>query len=722
MSQPNTPLRPLNISPRTEARRWRTVPLCATLLLLAACGGADHTPVAPTTAEPIDTAAATPERRFVLWTPGREAAVQAEQAAISGDASGSEVRLVVRMNPAAVQPMGRATMAGSSSGEGGDAAAQRARDLAAKADAVVSASNDVMALSIRSLAPTATVRQHYAHALEGFVVSVPWSQAQTVADELARNPAVDAVELDRPLAIEQASTARSLDARAWGVDRIDQRARAFDNLFRHTRTGQGVTAYVVDTGVSAHNQFGTRLKSGFSAVNDGQGTRDCHGHGTHVAGTVAGQTLGVAPGASIVPVRVLDCRGSGASTGVLAGLDWIAANGTRPAVVNMSLGGPAFTSLDAAAQRLVAGGFTVVAAAGNSNIDACTQSPARASGLVTVAASDNADAKASFSNTGACVALWAPGTNIASAGIASATAVVAMNGTSMAAPHAAGAAALLLQAQPTATAAQVRTRLLQDATPNLVLGVTGSTTRAMLFAGEASTTTPTPTPPPPPPANVSVRPASITLSTAVPAVGLWSTTATVQVLNAQGAAVAGARVGGRYSHMMAEVSCTTAADGRCSITSAAAPWGAMPRIGFAVTGLSGTNMADAGNGVRYAQAVQPAAPVATVSALTGTMVRPAANSAQWTPHFYVTLTDAQRAPVAGALVQAQLSIHSGSRVVGLQILGCQTAANGQCRLVWTGPTLGSTHTGAVLDVKAVSRPYLAYSPGALTRATVGTVR
>jgi subtilisin family serine protease len=719
MSQPNTPLRPLNISPRSEAHRWRAVPLCATLALLAACGGADQAPVEPNTAAPSETAAATPERRFVLWTPGREAAVQAEQAAISGDASGSEVRLVVRMNPAAVQPMGRATMAGSS-GEAGDAAAQRARDLAAKADAVVSASNDVMTMSIRSLAPTATVRQHYAHALEGFVVSVPWSQAQAVADELARNPAVDAVELDRAIAIEQASTARTLDARAWGVDRLDQRARAFDNLFRHTRTGQGVTAYVVDTGVSAHNQFGTRLKSGFSAVNDGQGTRDCHGHGTHVAGTVAGQTLGVAPGASIVPVRVLDCRGSGASTGVLAGLDWIAANGTRPAVVNMSLGGPAFTSLDAAAQRLVASGFTVVAAAGNSNVDACTQSPARATGLVTVAASDNADAKASFSNTGTCVALWAPGTNIASAGIASATAVVAMNGTSMAAPHAAGAAALLLQAQPTATAAQVRTRLLQDATPNLVLGVTGSTTRAMLFAGEAGATTPTP--PPPPPANVAVRPASITLSTAVPAVGLWSTTATVQVLNAQGAAVAGARVAGRYSHMTAEVSCTTAANGRCSITSAPAPWGAMPKIGFAVTGLSGTSMADAGGGVRNAQAVQPAAPVATVSALTGTMVRPAANSAQWTPNFNVTLIDAQRAPVAGALVQAQLAIHSGSRVVGLQIVGCQTAANGQCRLAWTGPTLGSTHTGAVLDVKAVSRPYLAYSPGALTRATVGTVR
>jgi hypothetical protein len=362
----------------------------------------------------------------------------------------------------------------------------------------------------------------------------------------------------------------------------------------------------------------------------------------------------------------------------------------------------------------VTAGFTVVAAAGNSNVDACTQSPGRAAGLVTVAASDTADAKASFSNSGSCVALWAPGTNIASAGIASATAVVGMSGTSMAAPHAAGAAALLLQTQPTATAAQVRARLLQDATPNAVFAVTGATPRGLLYASDTTL--------PLPPPSIAVRPAAITMATTVPAPGLWAASAAVQVVNAQGAAVAGARVAGRFSHSTAEASCTTAADGRCSLAGPPAAWGATPRITVALTGLSGPQMADAGTGVRSAQVAQPAAPVASVSALSGSMVRPAPNSPQWTPQFNVTLADAQRAPVTGAVVQGLLRIHSGARVVGLQSVACQTAANGQCRVVWTGPTLGSTHTGAVLEVQAVSRAWLTYTPGPIKQATVGVVR
>ena len=694
--------------------RAACLPLCTSVLLLAACGGASEAPP-PDGAAATDAAPAAEERRFVLWEPGGEAAVRDEQARLADDPAADEVRLVVRLNPAPVQLSGRATMAGGNAREGGDASAQAALALAARAEAVASASQDVMAQSVRSLAPSARVGQHYAHALEAFVVSVPFGQAQAVADELARNPAVDTVELDRAIVLEQAGSVRTLDARAWGVDRIDQRARSFDGQFRNARNGTGVSAYVVDTGISAHSQFGTRLKTGFSAIADGKGTSDCQGHGTHVAGTVAGQTLGVASGAEVVPVRVLDCRGSGSATQVLAGLDWIAAQGRKPGVVNMSLGGPASPSLDAAVQRLSAAGFTVVVAAGNSNTDTCSVSPARAAGIVAVGASDNADAKASFSNTGPCVALWAPGTAIASAGIASSTAVVGMSGTSMAAPHAAGAAALLLQAQPAATAAQLRARLLQDATANGVLGLTGSTTRALLYAGETATA-------PPLPALVPVRPAALTMTTAVPAVGLWTATATVQVLNAQGAAVPGVRVAGRYAHMTAELACTTAADGRCAITSAAAPWATVTRIGFAVTGLSGPQMADAGTGVRSAQVVRPAAPVAKISALTGTMQRPSTGSAQWTPQFTATLVDATGAPVSGAAVQAQIAVHSGPRVVGLQVLSCQTAANGQCRLTWSGPALGANHTGAVLQVTGVTRPFLVYQPGTLTQATVGTVR
>ncbi len=714
MAMNREPLFPPVPGSTTGLLRAACVPLCASVLLLAACGGASDAPP-PDGAAAADAARVAEERRFVLWEPGREAAVRDEQARLADDPAADEVRLVVRLNPAAVLLSGRATMAGGTAGEGGDASAQRALALAAKAEAVASASQDVMVQSVRSLAPTARLGQQYAHALEAFVVSVPFGQAQAVADELARNPAVDTVELDRTIVLEQASTVRTLDARAWGVDRIDQRARAFDGLFRNARSGAGVTAYVVDTGVSAHSQFGTRLKTGFSAIADGKGTSDCQGHGTHVAGTVAGQTLGVAPGADVVPVRVLDCRGSGSATQVLAGLDWIAAQGRKPGVVNMSLGGGASPSLDAAAQRLSAAGFAVVAAAGNSNTDTCNFSPARAAGVVAVGATDTADTKASFSNTGTCVALWAPGTAIASAGIASDTAVVGMSGTSMAAPHAAGAAALLLQAQPAATAAQLRERLLQDATANAALGITGSTTRALLYAGESTTA-------PPLPALMPVRPAAVTMSTAVPAVGLWTARATVQVLNAQGAAVAGVRVAGRYAHMTAELACTTAADGRCAITSAAVPWAMVTRIGFAVTGLSGPQMADAGTGVRSAQVARPAAPVATLSALTGTMQRPSPGSTQWAPQFTATLVDAARAPVAGAVVQAQIAVHSGARVVGQQLLSCQTAANGQCRLAWSRPALGATHTGAVLKVTGVTRPFLVYQPGALTQATVGTVR
>ena len=709
-----------NTQSTSRGPRAAWLPVCAAvLLLLAACGGGSGPSAETAAAEPMLPTATVDDRRFVLWLPGTESAVRAEQAALADGSGGDEVRLVVRMNPAAVPADNRARMAGAAgaagAGEAGDATAQRARNLAAKAAAVALAADEITTLSIRSVAPGAAVRQTFAHALEGFVVSVPWSQAQAVADELARNPAVDAVEIDRPLTLDQATTpVRPLDARAWGVDRIDQRARAFDGAFRSARTGAGVTVHVVDSGVSPHGQFGTRLRSGFSAINDGNGTRDCHGHGTHVAGSAAGATVGVAPGANVVPVRVMDCKGSGSSSAVIAGLDWVAANGSRPGVVNLSIGGPAFSSIDAAAQRLVAAGFTVVAAAGNSNVDACTQSPARAAGLVTVAASDNADAKASYSNWGSCVALFAPGSNIVSAGIASSSAVVVMSGTSMASPHVAGASALLLQAQPAATAAQVRQLLVQGATPNTVLGVTTATTRALLYAGDATAAAP-------PPA-VAVRAGTITLVTQVPSIGAWTAKATVQVLNAQGQAVAGAKVAARFSNMTAGLNCTTATSGTCTLTSAAAPWGVMTKIGFAVTAITGTQMADSGAGTRSVQVSQPAAPVASVSAITGTMVRPAVNSPQWSPQFTVSLADAQRAPVAGAVVQGVLTVHSGARVVGLQTVACQTATNGQCKLSWTGPALGSTNTGAVLEVKAVTRPFLVYQAGAVKTGVVGTVK
>jgi subtilisin family serine protease len=697
----------------------------ALVLLLSACGGADE---APPAADIVAAPSATLEdRRFTLWAPEDEAALRAEQRQLDPATDGSTVQLIVRLNPAAVfAPERQALLGHTGNGESGDAAALRASQLAAKASAVASAAQAVLARSVVQAAPGAVVRQQFSHAVEAFVLAVPWDQADAVAAELARNPAVDAVEPDRRFTIGQATPpVRALDARAWGVDRIDQRSRVFDSSFRHTRNGSGTTVYVVDTGVNPHNEFGNRLVSGYSAINDGRGTADCQGHGTHVAGTAAGATLGVAPGARVVPVRVLDCSGSSSGSSVLQGLDWVAANGTRPGVVNMSLGGSASSTVDAAAQRLVTAGFSVVAAAGNSNIDACTQSPGRAAGLVTVAASDRNDVKASFSNWGSCVALWAPGTGIASAGHSSATAVAVMNGTSMAAPHAAGAVALLLQAQPTWAPAQVRQQLLAQASPNAVAGAPGSMSRSLLYAGEdgAVTTAPTPTPlPTPAPSIPTVSVRGITMTTQVPAVGSWKALAEVAVVDAAGRGVAGAQVTGRYSNSSKDISCTTAASGLCTLASANASWATVPVLGMAITAVKGTNLAYTGGGARNAQIARPAAPQASVAGLVGTMVRAKPTAVEWTPQFVVTMKDERGNLVVNATVRAAMQAHVGASVAAARTLSCRTGTAGTCTLVWNGTKLNATHTGAAVQVLDAQRDFLVYRPGAVSSASVGRIR
>jgi serine protease len=292
----------------------------------------------------------------------------------------------------------------------------------------------------------------------------------------------------------------------WGLDRIDQRNLPLDSQYTYNYTGSGVRAYIIDTGIyPAHQDFGGRVTAGFTAIADGRGSADCNGHGTHVAGTVGGATWGVAKGVTLVPVRVLDCSGSGFTSGVVAGLDWMVANVARPAVANMSLGGGASSTLDAAVARATAAGIAVAVSAGNSNSNACDVSPARAPSAMTIAASDSNDQRASFSSYGSCVDLFAPGVGITSAGISSPTSTSVKSGTSMSSPHVAGAAALVLQAFPSYSASQVDAYLKSIATADKISNP-NTVPNLLLYTTTIGGGTPPPPPPPPPPRPASASP------------------------------------------------------------------------------------------------------------------------------------------------------------------------------------------------------------------------
>jgi subtilisin family serine protease len=309
----------------------------------------------------------------------------------------------------------------------------------------------------------AAVSQLYATAVDGFAATLP----ATVVETLRRNPSVVSVEPD--VVVRTAATQRPTPS--WGLDRIDQAKLPLSSTFTTSAEGKGVTAYVVDTGLRAdHVDFTGRVRAGFSAVSDGQGTTDCNGHGTHVAGTLAGRTYGVAKSATVVPVRVLDCAGSGLFSQVVAGIDWVVRDHKAgvPAVANLSVGGPAGAALDEAVKALVADGVTVVVAAGNANVDACTTSPARVPAVLTVGATTSTDARASYSNWGKCLDLFAPGSAIVSASATSTTGSATMSGTSMATPHVAGSAAVLLSKQPTLSPGAVAYSLTHFSTPGVV--------------------------------------------------------------------------------------------------------------------------------------------------------------------------------------------------------------------------------------------------------------
>jgi hypothetical protein len=317
----------------------------------------------------------------------------------------------------------------------------------------------------------ARVRHTYQKGVKGFALELSAADAAT----LARDVRVRYVEEDAVVS-----------AASWGLDRIDQRVLPLDGSAPSSSGGAGVAVYLVDTGVASdHGELAGRVSEGFTAFEDGNGSSDCNGHGTHVAGIVAGSTFGVAKAASIIPVRVLDCNGAGTVSTVLAGLDWILeqhAASPVPAVVNMSLSGGLSSAVDSAVDGLVAAGLTTVVAAGNASEDACRTSPARVPGALTVGASTETDARAAFSNFGPCVDLFAPGTNIMSAWYADPSESTVSSGTSSAAPFVSGVAALWLESFPDATPAAIAESINSHATVDVLTDAGAGSLNRLLYA------------------------------------------------------------------------------------------------------------------------------------------------------------------------------------------------------------------------------------------------
>nr|WP_306337540.1 S8 family peptidase [Streptomyces sp. KL118A] len=333
----------------------------------------------------------------------------------------------------------------------------------------------------------------YRAALHGF--SARMSRVQ--AARLAADPRVAYVRQDTRVSIDTPQGGRSRSERSglaaqdqtqpnapWGLDRIDQRRLPLSTTYTYRTTAPGVSIYIIDTGLrTTHAEFGGRASVGTDTVGDGRNGDDCNGHGTHVGGIAAGKTYGVAKQARPVAVRVLDCQGSGTTSGVVAGIDWVTAKAAKPAVANMSLGGSASEVLDSAVRRSIRSGVTYTVSAGSSGQSggACNTSPSRVAETISVGAGDRGDRRASSSNYGSCVSLFAPGVQIPSAWKDSDTATATLSGTSMATAHTAGAAALHLGFRPTDTPAQVKKGLVDNATTGALQGSPPVTPDRLLY-------------------------------------------------------------------------------------------------------------------------------------------------------------------------------------------------------------------------------------------------
>lgn len=324
----------------------------------------------------------------------------------------------------------------------------------------------------------------YTAALRGAEVRVD----AHAAARIAADPAVAYVEQNHTVSIAGTQP----NPPSWGLDRVDQRNLPLDSSYTYPNTASDVTAYIIDTGIrTTHSDFGGRATWGTNTADNND--TDCNGHGTHVAGTVGGSAYGIAKEAKLVAVKVLNCAGSGSYAGVIAGVDWVTANADKPAVANMSLGGGANSSVDNAVTNSINSGVTYALAAGNSNANACNYSPARTPAAITVGSTTSTDGRSWFSNYGTCLDLFAPGSSITAPWNDSDNGTNTISGTSMASPHAAGAAALVLSANPSYTPQQIRDALVDNATDNVVGSPGSGSPNKLLYIGDGGT------PPPPPP-------------------------------------------------------------------------------------------------------------------------------------------------------------------------------------------------------------------------------
>lgn len=330
--------------------------------------------------------------------------------------------------------------------------------------------------------------RQFSNAVPGFVLKMKAAELDT----LRKDSRVLLIEQDQVM-----SATATQSGATWGLDRIDQANLPLSADFNYELDGSGVHAYIIDTGIlTTHSDFGGRAVHGWDFIDNDANASDCNGHGTHVAGTVGGTTWGVAKHVSLTAVRVLDCNGSGTSSGVIAGVDWVTAHAQFPAVANMSLGGGHSAALDAAVSRAIDAGISVAVAAGNSNINACSGSPSKVPAAITVASSTTGDSRSSFSNWGSCIDLFAPGSDITSTWTNGGTHTI--SGTSMASPHVAGAIALYLEAHPDATPATVAASLKGFATADKISGLNGSPNLLLNIEFDGESEQPAPPAPPPP--------------------------------------------------------------------------------------------------------------------------------------------------------------------------------------------------------------------------------